>query len=263
MRHRRSRRSATVSMSEAIHQPARTRRSRGPCRCPSGSVPRGSSARFAIPGPSSLTTTLKSCGGASPSIAKLDAAAARVAKRVARDLRDGRRDARLILAVEAEQLRDLARALARRRRRRCSRSIAHGQERKAHGALRAMSAVDSAHHDRGVVTAAAEVAVEDGGDDAGMAVGKTRVVVELPVRGEAVGVQHQQRARRPRISELLDASRLVPERAVVRDEAARSPSPDDDHARDVADARRTSPRRLSDRLRRPRQPLRACAAAPS
>ena len=70
-----------------------------------------------------------------------------------------------------------------------------------------------------VVTPAAEVAVEDAGDQHRMARGETGMAIEGPVRHEPVGVQHQRRARRPRIGEFLNPPDVVPRRPVVRHQA--------------------------------------------
>ena len=75
--------------------------------------PLSTCATSAMPGPLSLTRTTQQLRRALAFERELDLAAAGVAEGVARDLRNGGGDARLVLSVEAEQPGDLARALAR------------------------------------------------------------------------------------------------------------------------------------------------------
>ncbi len=58
-----------------------------------------------MPGPWSLTRTSSSCGALSTFQREFDLAALRVAEGVADNLGHGGRDARLVLAVEAQQSR--------------------------------------------------------------------------------------------------------------------------------------------------------------
>ena len=66
-----------------------------------------------MPGPRSVISTDEDLRRGAALEPELDVAAARVLERVARDLGHRRGDARLVLGVEAEQRRDLPRALAR------------------------------------------------------------------------------------------------------------------------------------------------------
>src|SRR6267143_1571247 len=69
--------------------------------------------------------------------------------------------------------------------------------------------VSSRHHHRHVVASAGEVAVEHAGDEAGLALDEPGIAAEIPVRPEAIGMKHDERAVRPRVRKLVQAPRLV------------------------------------------------------
>ena len=121
---------------EAIHQPA------GPDDPQAHAGVRVVASREDLreirdPGPLVADGDAEELRSASAFDREADAPATRIAKGVADDLRDGRRDAHLILAVEADELGDVMRALARRHDVALV-GDAYGQQGKAHDALRSI-----------------------------------------------------------------------------------------------------------------------------
>ena len=175
--------------------------------------PSRTAARSAMPGPLIADRDQQSsCGAVLPSSRNSTVPAAGVLEGVARDLRHRGRDARLVLAVEAEQRRDLARALAREH----DVALVANRHLEKSAASRALPQ----HDDGRVVAAAAEVAIEDrrrsASDGAPRAPDSGRSVQS---RDEPVGVQHEQPHRRATGTELLDPADVVAGGAVVRDQA--------------------------------------------
>src|SRR5439155_23121167 len=87
-----------------------------------------------------------------------------------------------------------------------------------------------------VDTPPGEISVEHAGDEDGLAQGEAGIAAEIPGRSEPVGVDHDEGALWPLIRELVEAARLVPRGAVVRDHVARGAGAEDG-AGDVAEAR--------------------------
>ena len=149
---------------------------------------------------------------------ELDLAAAGITERVAGDLGYRGRDARLVLAVEIEQRRDLPGSLAghddmvltldRQR-----------QQNLAHAAAGALSAGRS-DEDSHVVAAAIVVAIEYTCNRAPDAGSEARIVVEIPVCIQAVRMHDQQRIGAKLKGEFLHTAHVVPDRAIVRDQVA-------------------------------------------
>jgi len=80
----------------------------------------------------------------------------------------------------------------------------------------------SRHDHRCIVIASLMIPKEDCGDHRGMARGKARVSIEIPMRRQAVGMKHEERTRDERERELLHFAHVRAQDSVVRDEAARA-----------------------------------------
>src|SRR5581483_8667334 len=90
------------------------------------------------------------------------------------------------------------------------------------------------HDDGRVVSTPSEVPIEHPRRQRRMAPGEPGIAADVPARRQAVRVQHDERALRPRVRELVDLPDLVPEDAVVRHHAPRG-AVDEDRPGDVAD----------------------------
>ena len=160
------------------------------------------------------------CGRRRASIDELDAAAAGVAEGVARDLRHRRRDARLVLRVEAEQrARSAARAGAP-----ATTSCVVAHRRASGAAVGSCGPPRSAGRPRTVTSSRPrrEVAVEHAGDerrDGAIAGPGSR---RGPARADRPSeCMTSSDSAAPRVRELLDPPRLVPDDAVVRHQRLR------------------------------------------
>jgi hypothetical protein len=148
---------------------------------------------------------------------ELHAAAAGILKCVARDLRYGRGEPGLLLTVEAQQRRNLARALAGGHY-----VLFVSDFSVQNGSIRIPVAPPalprrSRHRGRGHSPGTTR---RQSGWDAARAAG---VGIERPMRLQAVGVHHQERAGFPGISELRDFPCLVPGGTGKRYEAPHGP----------------------------------------
>ena len=75
------------------------------------------------------------------------------------------------------------------------------------------------HQDRHVIAASLVVPVKDAGDQARVPLAYAGIAIEVPVRGQAVGMHEQQRVFGPGIIVCLDFANRVPDGAVLRDHA--------------------------------------------
>ena len=161
-----------------------------------------------MPGPSSVT----SISSRPPVAAKSTRPPPGVAMRVARELRDRRGDARLVLAVEAQQAGDVAGAGPRARPRPDRCAARRGRSRRGSRARR----LPAGHDDARVVAPALVVAQQQRGDDERVAADEAGVLGEVPAAPAAVGVQHEQAPGLDLVVVGVDALDPVPERAVER-----------------------------------------------
>ena len=75
------------------------------------------------------------------------------------------------------------------------------------------------HQDRHIVAASFVIAIEDAGDQARVPSAQAGVTIEVPVRGQAVGMHDQERIFGPAIIKCLDLADRVADGAVMRDHA--------------------------------------------
>ena len=190
---------------ESIHQPARADHPEAHAGRRSVLVPRGS-GRAPDAGAPVRYPDQEDLGRGTALEHELDLATLGVLEGVAGDLGHRGRDTRLVLHVEAEEPAICRRALPRQHH------VALAADRRPTGGSGSCGR-PARHHDRRVVAAAAKVAVQDAGDQHGMAPDQAGIGVEGPVRARARRSAAPAWSRRPGVRELLEPSDLVAQRS--------------------------------------------------